>query len=107
MATTSQPKPEMPTNPKPWLNSKVGEKIVVKLKWGHEYKGTLVSSDGYMNLSLKKVEEFIDGACTGKLGEILIRSVKYYRESKKRARNESVWMKIIESVFEKGSRCMF
>lgn len=35
--------------------------------------GYLVSVDGYMNLQLANTEEFIDGNCTGNLGEVLIR----------------------------------
>lgn len=46
---------------------------MVKLKWGHEYKGFLVSTDGYMNLQLAQTEEFIDGVSTGSLGEVLVR----------------------------------
>ncbi|XP_014250836.1 small nuclear ribonucleoprotein F [Cimex lectularius] len=63
----------MPVNPKPFLNSLTGKPVMVKLKWGHEYKGYLVSVDGYMNLQLANTEEHIDGACTGNLGEVLIR----------------------------------
>ncbi|GBM96894.1 Small nuclear ribonucleoprotein F [Araneus ventricosus] len=40
----------LPLNPKPYLNSLTGKPVVVKLKWGMEYKGFLVSVDGYMNL---------------------------------------------------------
>ena len=90
----------MPMNPKPFLNGLTGKAVMVKLKWGHEYKvchyyplflwpnflrgdeplnmllrlesfkGFLVSSDGYMNLQLANTEEFIDGSCTGNLGEV-------------------------------------
>ncbi|KAK9870373.1 hypothetical protein WA026_007939 [Henosepilachna vigintioctopunctata] len=63
----------MPINPKPFLNSLTGKAVIVKLKWGHEYKGYLVSTDGYMNLQLAQAEEFIEGASTGILGEVLIR----------------------------------
>ncbi|XP_017772143.1 PREDICTED: small nuclear ribonucleoprotein F [Nicrophorus vespilloides] len=63
----------MPINPKPFLNSLTGKPVMVKLKWGHEYKGYLVSVDGYMNLQLANTEEFIDGAVTGNLGEVLVR----------------------------------
>lgn len=88
----------MPLNPKPFLNGLTGKAVLVKLKWGMEYKGKqralaerksqlncticqllcppqgyLVSVDGYMNLQLANTEEFIDGNCTGNLGEILIR----------------------------------
>ncbi|KAJ3653837.1 hypothetical protein Zmor_013069 [Zophobas morio] len=63
----------MPINPKPFLNSLTGKAVMVKLKWGHEYKGYLVSVDGYMNLQLANTEEYIEGSMTGNLGEVLIR----------------------------------
>ena len=65
---------QMPINPKPFLNSLTGKAVMVKLKWGHEYKGFLVSSDGYVNLQLANTEEFIVGVCTGNLGlgEVLV-----------------------------------
>lgn len=47
--------------------------MIVRLKWGIEYQGKLVSFDKYMNLQLKDTEEVIAGQTTGKLGEILIR----------------------------------
>lgn len=56
----------MPINPKPFLNGLTGKAVMVKLKWGHEYKGYLVSVDGYMNLQLANTEEHIDGQVTGK-----------------------------------------
>jgi len=64
---------QMPVNPKPFLNSLTGKPIIVKLKWGAEYKGFLVSTDGYMNLQLAQTEEYIKETCTGQLGEVLIR----------------------------------
>ena len=97
----------MPVNPKPFLNSLTGKSVMVKLKWGHEYKGKtklyqyphninkivdikiyslislgyLVATDGYMNLQLANTEEYIDGAQTGNLGEVLVRcnNVLYIR----------------------------
>eukprot|EP00727_Mastigamoeba_balamuthi_P014556 m51a1_g9725 putative small nuclear ribonucleoprotein f (114) ;mRNA; r:1490227-1490635 len=70
-----------PVNPKPFLNDLAGKLVVVKLKWGMEYKGVLLAVDGYMNLQLANTEEWIDGKCTGNLGEILIRcnNVLYMR----------------------------
>lgn len=44
-------------NPKPFLNGLTGKPVMVKLKWGMEYKGYLVSVDGYMNLQ-------VNWACT-------------------------------------------
>ncbi|MCO5606370.1 hypothetical protein L7F22_060558 [Adiantum nelumboides] len=71
----------IPVNPKPFLNNLTGKPVIVKLKWGMEYKGYLVSVDSYMNLQLASTEEFIDGQHTGNLGEILIRcnNVLYLR----------------------------
>ena len=63
----------MPINPKPYLNGLTGKAVMVKLKWGQEYKGYLVSVDGYMNIQLANTEEYIDGSFTGNLGEVLIR----------------------------------
>lgn len=60
-------------SPTPFLKSLVGKPIAVKLKWGMEYKGYLLSTDAYMNLQLGKTEEWIDGAFAAKLGEVFIR----------------------------------
>lgn len=44
-----------PINPKPYLNSLIGLKVVVRLKFsGTEYHGTLLTVDNYMNLLLDK-----------------------------------------------------
>lgn len=53
----------------------------MRLKWGMEYRGTLVSVDGYMNLQLADADEWADGRSTGALGEVLIRcnNVLYLR----------------------------
>ncbi|GMP22504.1 hypothetical protein CsSME_00000498 [Camellia sinensis var. sinensis] len=71
----------VPVNPKPFLNNLTGKKVIVKLKWGMEYKSFLVSVDSYMNLQLANSEEYIEGQFTGNLGEILIRcnNVLYLR----------------------------
>jgi small nuclear ribonucleoprotein F len=88
-------------NPKPFLNDLTGKPVIVKLKWGMEYRGYLVSVDSYMNLQvivwfyldvsltrlirifsqLASCEEYIDGAFAGNLGEVLIRcnNVMYLR----------------------------
>lgn len=69
----SCPSQTVPVNPKPFLNDLTGKQVIVKLKWGMEYKGFLVSVDAYMNLQLASTEEYIDGQLTGNLGEVLIR----------------------------------
>jgi small nuclear ribonucleoprotein F len=70
-----------PINPKPFVKDLTGKAVLVKLKWGMEYKGYLVSVDSYMNLQLANTEEFVDGQLTGNLGEVLIRcnNVLYMR----------------------------
>ncbi|KAG2387153.1 hypothetical protein C9374_001485 [Naegleria lovaniensis] len=69
-------------NPKPFLNESIGKSVVVKLKWGMEYKGLLKSVDHYMNLQLANSEEWIDGSFRGNLGDLLIRcnNVLYIRQ---------------------------
>ncbi|KAG5438536.1 hypothetical protein PCANB_002640 [Pneumocystis canis] len=63
----------MPINPKPFLQDLTGKNILVKLKWGQEYKGFLQSIDSYMNIQLANTEEYVDGKNTGQLGEVMIR----------------------------------
>lgn len=61
-------------NPRPYLKNLAGKDVVVKLKWGNsEYKGTLVSTDSYMNIQLTNAEEVIDGVNKGSIGEVMIR----------------------------------
>lgn len=71
----------VPVNPKPFLTGLVNKAVAVKLKWGMEYRGLLVSVDSYMNLQLANTEEWADGAFAGNLGEVLIRcnNVLYVR----------------------------
>ena len=60
-------------NPIPFLYELIGKKVIVRLKWGIEYKGVLVSFDKYMNFQLREAEEIINNEIKGSLGEILIR----------------------------------
>ena len=70
-------------NPRPFLVSLTGQPVAVKLKWGMEYRGILLSVDAFMNLQLANTEEYIDGEMAGNLGEVLIRcnNVMYIREA--------------------------
>lgn len=73
----------MIVNPKPFLASVTGKPVIIKLKWGMEYRGYLVSVDSYMNIQLANTEEYIDGKLAGALGEVLIRcnNILYIREA--------------------------
>ena len=42
-----------PVNPKPFLQDLTGKSVWVRLKWGLEYRGFLVSTDAYMNLQVR------------------------------------------------------
>lgn len=83
-------------NPKPFLQDLTGKSVWVRLKWGLEYRGFLVSTDGYMNLQVRRMvwlssrlnviqlanaEEYQEGKSNGTLGEIFIRcnNVLYIR----------------------------
>lgn len=69
-------------NPKPFLNGLTGKPVIIKLKWGMEYRGYLVSVDNYMNVQLANTEEYVDNKLAGALGEVLIRcnNILYIRE---------------------------
>ena len=69
-------------NPKPFLTGLTGQEVIVRLKWGQEYKGVLMAIDSYMNLQLGNTEEWVGGELAGNLGEVLIRcnNVMYVRE---------------------------
>eukprot|EP00435_Cladocopium_sp_Y103_P028880 s380_g7.t1 len=71
----------VPVNPKPFLNDLTGKLVLVKLKWGMEYKGSLKSIDQYMNLQILNTEEWVEGSFRGNLGEVFIRcnNVLYIR----------------------------
>lgn len=66
---------DFPVNPKPFLQQQIGKKVLIRLKWGLEYKGFLVSTDNYMNFQLANTEELQDGKSNGTLGEVFIRYV--------------------------------
>jgi len=70
-------------NPTPFLSELTGKKVIVRLKWGQEYRGLLLSTDAYMNVQLLNTEEWIGDECKGELGEVLIRcnNVLYLRQA--------------------------
>lgn len=52
--------------------------MVVRLKWGMEYRGRLTSTDAYFNVLLGDAEEWVGGAMAGRIGEVLIRYVPIF-----------------------------
>jgi small nuclear ribonucleoprotein F len=71
----------IPINPKPFLIDLIDKEVIVKLKWGMEYHGTLVAFDGYMTLQLVDTVEWTEGECKGNIGECVVRcnNVLYIR----------------------------
>ena len=69
-------------NPRPFLGELVGKPVVVRLKWGQEYRGLLTSFDSYMNFRLADTEEWMNGELAGALGDVMIRcnNVLYVRD---------------------------
>jgi len=69
-------------SPKKYLKSLEGNRVLIKLKWGIEYRGILVSSDSYLNIRLTNSEEWTKNEYIGFLGEVLIRcnNIKYISE---------------------------
>ncbi len=60
-------------NPLKILQRAVNNKILVRLKDGHEYTGRLIETDAYMNLVLTEAEELDRGEAVARFGEVFIR----------------------------------
>lgn len=54
-----------PVNPKPFLQDLTGKTVYVRLKWGLEYRGYLVSTDGYFNLQVGRWSASRPQHCSG------------------------------------------
>ncbi|MHA1129409.1 MAG: U6 snRNA-associated Sm-like protein LSm6 [Candidatus Helarchaeota archaeon] len=55
------------------LQQAVNNKVLVRLKDGHEYTGRLIETDAYMNLVLTEAEELDKGEAVARFGEVFIR----------------------------------
>ncbi|CAO3594070.1 unnamed protein product [Absidia cylindrospora] len=60
-------------SPTSFLNSVIGQNVVVKLNSGIHYKGVLACLDGYMNIALENTEEYVDGKLKNKYGDTFVR----------------------------------
>ena len=63
----------VPVNHMLSLNDLTGKLVLVKLKRGLEYKGTLKSIDPYMNLQLLNTEKWVHGSFRSKFVEVFVR----------------------------------
>lgn len=59
-------------NPKQFLLRMQSKRVLVALKWGQSYEGSLVCSDNYFNVLLDECFE-IDNGIRMRIGEVSIR----------------------------------
>ncbi len=55
------------------LNGSLNNSVVIGLKGGVEFRGTMVAYDVHMNLVLEKAEEIRDGEVKRGIGTVLLR----------------------------------
>lgn len=63
------------TNKRPFdvLNSSLNNTVVVGLKGGIEFRGTMVAYDVHMNIVLEKAEQLVNGEVKRGMGTVLLR----------------------------------
>ncbi|KAL5968149.1 U6 snRNA-associated Sm-like protein LSm6 [Taenia solium] len=59
--------------PRDFLKLIIGRPVVVKLNSGADYRGVLISLDGYMNVVLEQTEEYVEGQLKNRYGDAFIR----------------------------------
>ena len=62
-----------PARPLDALNKARNKRVLVELKNGRQYIGTLIAFDIHINIVLEQAEERADGEVTRKLGTVFIR----------------------------------
>lgn len=83
----------MLNNKKPldMLNTSLNENVIIGVKGGVEFSGTLLAYDIHMNVALANAQQIIGGEVKKKLGNVVIRgdsivyvspTVKYRQENK-------------------------
>ncbi|PVU91498.1 hypothetical protein BB559_004102 [Furculomyces boomerangus] len=60
-------------SPSEFLRKIIGNKVIVRLNSGIDYKGTLACLDGYMNIALENTEEYVNGILKNKYGDTFLR----------------------------------
>ena len=63
----------MPTRPLDILNRSLKSPVIVRLKGGREFRGTLDGYDIHMNLVLIDAEEIQNGEVVRKMGSVVVR----------------------------------
>ena len=55
------------------LNKAISSRVIVELRAGREFRGTLEGYDMHMNLVLKDAEEIVDGEVVSKIPSTIVR----------------------------------
>jgi U6 snRNA-associated Sm-like protein LSm6 len=55
------------------ITAMLGKPVIVRLNSNLEYKGSLISLDGYMNVALEAAEEYLGSTFHRKFGDVFIR----------------------------------
>ncbi|KAL6768280.1 SMP6A [Auxenochlorella protothecoides x Auxenochlorella symbiontica] len=59
--------------PADFLKSIRGQRVIVKLNSGVDYKGILACLDGFMNIAMEQTEEYVNGQLKNRYGDCFIR----------------------------------
>ncbi|KDE02789.1 U6 snRNA-associated Sm-like protein LSm6 [Microbotryum lychnidis-dioicae p1A1 Lamole] len=59
--------------PSSFLQTVVGNRVLVRLNSGVSYHGILNCLDGYMNIALENTEEWVQGKKTNEFGDAFVR----------------------------------
>jgi len=60
-------------DPTRFMASLLNNEVVIRLKWGMEYVGTLVAYDERMNIHIRECQEWIGQKKEGDIGDVIIR----------------------------------
>ena len=63
----------MPIKPLSALNKAISSRVIVELRAGREFRGTLDGYDMHMNLVLLDAEEIVDGEVVSKVASTIVR----------------------------------
>ncbi|KFM23058.1 U6 snRNA-associated Sm-like protein LSm6 [Auxenochlorella protothecoides] len=82
--------------PADFLKSIRGQRVIVKLNSGVDYKGILACLDGFMNIAMEQTEEYVNGQLKNRYGDCFIRG-------NNGGRGWAVWHRLPESCVSGSS----
>lgn len=61
------------SGPSAFLQRVIGQRVMVRLNSGVDYRGVLSCLDGYMNIAMEETEEYVNGELKNRYGDAFIR----------------------------------